>query len=469
MLQGFSGLWAKVVQLRGKWQQKHTLQALLLAILICLPGVYVAYAYCPQEVSVNGQVIGIAKNRQIVKAALATVEDAKCQTLSYQVELVDQVVLKNRFFLAPRAGADQAEMVTLLSTLNYAAQGIAIQVNGETQVVVADPNAATQVLDKLKESFITVAGSEETIKTVTFIEEINCVPVWAVPGEILSAEAAVTHILDGEEADANYIVKKGDSLWSIAREHDLRVADLMEANPELTSEALALDQVLRLNRSKPLVTVMVTSEKTAQEAIPFPVETQESKDKPRGYRQVIQAGVPGAREVTYHLVRHNNQVVTQEVLQENILEEPVKQVVLQGTQVTVASRGLKESSSEGSGRLSWPLRGGITSSYGTRGSGFHRGIDINGNTGDPIRAAGDGKVIEAGWSGGYGKLIAIKHSGGIVTRYAHCSTLNVKPGERVARGEVIGRVGNTGHSTGSHLHFEVLINGKTVNPTKYLR
>jgi len=103
------------------------------------------------------------------------------------------------------------------------------------------------------------------------------------------------------------------------------------------------------------------------------------------------------------------------------------------------------------------------------GHEFHKGIDLNGETGDPIHAAADGIVMRADFdSGGYGNVVDIDHGNGYATRYGHCSKLLVKVGDLVHAGDVIAKVGSTGHSTGSHLHFEVWINGAPVNPQPYL-
>ncbi len=117
----------------------------------------------------------------------------------------------------------------------------------------------------------------------------------------------------------------------------------------------------------------------------------------------------------------------------------------------------------------WPLADhDITSPFGPRGKEFHQGIDIGAPMGTPIDAAKGGVVIRAGWESGYGESIDISDGGGVMTRYAHASKLLVHDGERVHAGQEIGRVGMTGDATGPHLHFEVRIHGRPINPMKVL-
>ena len=116
-----------------------------------------------------------------------------------------------------------------------------------------------------------------------------------------------------------------------------------------------------------------------------------------------------------------------------------------------------------------------TSGYGYRrdpktgGRRMHKGSDFAGPTGTPIYSTADGVVVHAGWSSGYGRLIKIKHEFGIETRYAHLSKIRVKVGQRVSRGERIGDMGNSGRSTGTHLHYEVRVGGNAVNPMIYIK
>jgi murein DD-endopeptidase MepM/ murein hydrolase activator NlpD len=122
----------------------------------------------------------------------------------------------------------------------------------------------------------------------------------------------------------------------------------------------------------------------------------------------------------------------------------------------------------------WPVRGWVTSSFGQRISPFtgtlqmHEGLDIAARVGTPVKAAADGVVIYSGWKSDFGKLVTVDHGYGYRTRYGHLSRIYVTNGQRVRRGEALGAVGNTGKSTGPHLHYEVKVRGLPVNPKTYL-
>jgi murein DD-endopeptidase MepM/ murein hydrolase activator NlpD len=117
----------------------------------------------------------------------------------------------------------------------------------------------------------------------------------------------------------------------------------------------------------------------------------------------------------------------------------------------------------------------FTSGFGVRSDPFlgrpamHTGLDFRASTGDPVRATANGKVISSGWSGGYGRMVEIDHGNGLATRYGHMSEINVRVGDQIKIGQVIGAVGSTGRSTGPHLHYETRIDGEAVDPQKFLR
>ena len=122
----------------------------------------------------------------------------------------------------------------------------------------------------------------------------------------------------------------------------------------------------------------------------------------------------------------------------------------------------------------WPTDGDVTSRFGWRespwgySSDWHPGIDIANDEGTPVYAAATGVVVRSDWYGGYGKTVEIDHGYGIVTLYAHNSDLEVSVGQTVEKGQIISYMGNTGYSTGPHLHYEVRVNGNAVNPAKFL-
>jgi murein DD-endopeptidase MepM/ murein hydrolase activator NlpD len=124
-----------------------------------------------------------------------------------------------------------------------------------------------------------------------------------------------------------------------------------------------------------------------------------------------------------------------------------------------------------------PVKGAFrwTSGFGHRrdpkgaGNRMHEGTDMAGAYGLPVYATGDGVVTHAGWDSGYGRLVKIRHEFGIETRYAHLSAIKVRVGDRVSRGDRIGDMGNSGRSTGTHLHYEIRIGGRAVNPMTFIK
>ena len=141
---------------------------------------------------------------------------------------------------------------------------------------------------------------------------------------------------------------------------------------------------------------------------------------------------------------------------------------LASSQPSSQSSSPSADSTPSSSGLVWPVNGPVTSPFGYRWGRLHAGIDIGVGYGTPIHAAASGRVVIAGWVSGYGNYTCIDHGGGLATCYGHQSSFAVGVGASVSQGKVIGYVGNTGHSFGAHLHFEVRINGNPVDPLGYL-
>lgn len=163
------------------------------------------------------------------------------------------------------------------------------------------------------------------------------------------------------------------------------------------------------------------------------------------------------KEVTYN----NGVVANSTILKEEIILQPKN---------TVIHKGSRNPYIDGIAFLNRPTRGGVTTSdFGARWESFHKGMDIAGNIGEDVMAAIDGIVIYSQYNnGGYGNLIMLKHENNMVTYYAHLNNMYVSVGDVVNKGDKIGAVGNTGFSTGPHLHFELRVNDTPVNPANYL-
>ncbi len=358
------------------------------------------------------------------------------------------------------------ELNTLIGeNVEWLAPGAMLNINnGEIQLALASEEDAQKVLDKLKENATADLG-DAIVKSVDFLEEVTIETGNVKASEISSPEKVLEKIAEGKEAVQTHKVVEGESFWTIAHNNDLSVSELQNLNPNIVPERLQIGQEISLTRLEPLVSVVVTKEVTVEEAIAHATEYKDNASLLKGESKVITKGSDGKKKVTYEVKEANGTAIEKTVLNEVVISEPVTEVVSKGTAaIKISSRA-----ANGSGVLSWPKSGKITSPYGTRSRGFHSGIDISAKTGDPVYAAAGGKVVLAGWYYAYGNCIVVDHGNGMKTRYAHLSAYNCKVGDTVARGQQIGRAGNTGRSTGPHLHFEVIINGSTKNPVNYLK
>ena len=279
----------------------------------------------------------------------------------------------------------------------------------------------------------------------------------------------------------SYVVAQGDSLWSISNSQNIELDTLVGSNVLKTSARLRPGAILRipnqdgifytLKKGEAIENVSkrygVSMNKIKQVNVDVDVASLKTGDeiflpgaKPEGLIEHEPVKVAEVKELKKSApVSKNNNSKTVAKTEKN-----EKSVKLPKGEVAVKS----------SGGFRWPIMGRINSPFGwrqhpiTRRRDFHTGIDIKANRGDPIKAAGSGRIVYSGWMGGYGKVLVIEHSNGQSTLYAHCSSLLVGKGENVSSGKLIAKVGTTGRSTGPHLHFEVRNGNSPVNPIKYL-
>ncbi len=203
---------------------------------------------------------------------------------------------------------------------------------------------------------------------------------------------------------------------------------------------------------------------THREVLPAEVECRENDRMYEGEREVLKEGEDGIADITEKVVYVNGAEVSRVETSCVVVEKPVCEIVSVGTMYRPAWVSY--------GEYIWPCDGVITSNFGYRnisvGSTYHKGLDIASDLNSPIYASDGGEVIYAGEYYGYGLMVDIQHDNGDVTRYAHCESLGVSEGDKVARGDTIAYMGSTGVSTGVHLHFEIQTNGEAIDPVTKL-
>lgn len=231
---------------------------------------------------------------------------------------------------------------------------------------------------------------------------------------------------------------------------------------EVDSTDKVRDRIIEANSKlkKPLLIVEIKGTTQSKEKVSPKTVTKTSSSLLEGQTKVEVQGKSGEKTVVKEVTMQNNKFIASKIISEKITISPIDKVVLKGNK----SSATKVVSTF----LATPSRGRISSNFGMRWGRMHQGLDIAANMGSPIYAALDGTVTYSGWASGYGNFIRLKHKDGVETYYGHCSKLLVSEGEAVKKGEKIGEVGSTGNSTGPHLHFEVRVDGKAQDPTKYL-
>lgn len=398
-----------------------------------------------------GEVRGAKEFSQIVDEACKQISAG----LNHEVCFDDKIEYKP--VIAWKAGKVGTEEIigNLKDSGLYKRKGYAICLNGAELITLPDRQMAESLIQKLQEPY-----KEEPEDKVEFIDSVEIKGKAINQINAVSFDEALEVLARNKVEPKIYKVEKGDSLWYIARKCGLTIDELADLNPGLT-EIIHEGQKIKLEKPVPLIGIRTTKMTTENEEIPFEIAEEKDSKKYRNQRKVVVKGKNGLKKASIKIVEENGIEIARNVISEEVIKQPVTQKESVGTKVLPPRWG--------TGSFNRPVLGVITSRFGRRWGAMHEGIDIDGNIGDPIRAADGGKVIFVGTESGYGKIIKISHDNEYITYYGHCSKILVKKGDRVAKGQKIGLIGMTGRTTGPHLHFEIRKNGVPQNPVKYLK
>ncbi len=322
-------------------------------------------------------------------------------------------------------------------------------------------NTATDIVAAAIDGASTVTASDGTsnrdgITDIGFEQNVVVNETLAQGANIVSVEDAYEEITKEKAEKTYYVVEEGDTLYGIANKCSLKLSELLELN-EGTDE----NDIIRpgdrfvVTVPKSEISVVVTERKTYEEEYEADIEYVDDDTAYVGTYTVQSEGEPGYHKVTADITYVNGNKTEVKYVNEEIIKPAVAKVVASGT-ITPPT-------------YIRPLSGGsVSSEYGYRWGTLHKGVDWYVGIGTPVKAAASGTVLRAGFYSSYGNCVDIRHSDGSMTRYAHLNSVTVSAGQTVSQGDLIAYSGNTGYTTGPHLHFEIWIGGATVNPLNYV-
>lgn len=301
------------------------------------------------------------------------------------------------------------------------------------------------------------------IQTMAFADSVEIVESYLPESQLTELEQAVGLVIMEQETPSVYEVVAGDTLSEIAIKVNIPMDTIVEMNDQLedVTSTLQIGDELLITVPEPELSVFRVEEEYYEETYDADVVYMENDAWYTNQTVVHQQPSAGFRKVVADVSYLNDKEVGREILKEEIVMEAVPKIVERGTKIPPTyvrpiSGGVQTSAF---GRRSAPTRGA---------SSYHKGIDWATPTGTPVYASCGGTVVKAGWGSGYGYVVYINHEDGRQTRYGHLSKVLVSEGQSVQQGDRIALSGNTGISTGPHLHFEILINGTQVNPLDHL-
>ncbi len=345
-----------------------------------------------------------------------------------------------------------------------------IYIDGEFLCAVKNEADAKTVFNNILAPY--EADAQANGYVVSLAETIDYVQgLYREDGAVMWDAARLANALNGSAK--THTASAGDTLETISLLYGVDEDTLKELNPDIDFESLAEGTSIKIKSSEKLVSIKKVVTTSEIREIEFETVKRRDATKYSGYRRVSQKGINGSERVTKTKIYIDGVLADTQYDYETI-EEPVDEIVTVGTKTTYNGVYIGSASEKG---FLWPAPSCryVSSPYGWRSRGWHSGIDLvrsgGGASGTPVIASRSGRVeVVQRSNSGYGQMVLINHGDGYKTRYAHMikGSITVSVGDYVEAGQTIGKVGSTGNSTGPHLHFEVIYNGETKNPSNYI-
>ena len=432
---------------------------LITAILIVFD-MFTVYEY-----AYNGKVLGYVNSQEEVTDVL----DVAGRQLTYNssTEADVKFVANQNVTFNPVDGrgksTDDSDTVVnkLIYMTDIETEAFAVYDGDKVVAIVKDQNDADKLLLQTKDDLSTPDRGMELV-SAEFTNDLSVKPINVLLGSVQSNAAAQEQMTNGGLINTYHIVEDGETVQSLAAEfgvEDFEIYD--ENNKEQVTEVETGDRVCIRNTVSPVSVKMVEKGKL-KEIIEYKTIKKETDEYYKGDSYLQQEGQDGVQIFQGVITKVGGEVTDRkETAKPEIIKKKKDKIILVGT--------AERPKTAATGTFIVPLdHYVITSEWGGRWGRMHEGMDLAAPTGTPIHASDGGKIIKANYWSGHGLCVEVDHGNGVVTRYSHCSAVFVSIGDLVYQGQHIANVGNTGHSFGSHCHFEVRVNDVSQNPRNYI-
>ena len=423
------------------------------------------------EYSYHGQVLGVVKDSNQVYDTVKHAKEKLNTPNGARIILNEEKDLEVKRIVSFKYKEEdldsENDIISNITTLkNVEVKAYNVIVNDMNLGMVSSVDDGKELLNKVRDFYLGDVN-RRVFKSISFVEEVSFEEVTTLPDKIIGLEAIYKEITEGATLPTTYQVKKKETMFDIALDFDMQAERLEEINPAVDMNKLQAGDILQVEEHRPLLSLETVEIAEYDADEDFEVIYEESE---KYFIDEIIEKIPGkvgVRHVISDVININGMEMDRIELSSDVIKEPVTKVVIRGTK--------KRPVEIVKGNFIWPASGVITSGFGGRnspggiGSTNHKGLDIGVSYGSVYAADGGTVTVAAHLSNGYGKAIKIDHGDGRATFYAHLNDIDVYVGQKVKQGERIAQSGNTGRSTGPHLHFEVHINGIQVDPMKYLK
>ena len=448
---------------------KNSRRGIGIAILVTgllVAGILIIFDYFTvYEYAYNGKVLGYVKNQEEVTDVL----DIAGRQLTYNssTEADVKFVANQNVTFNPVDGrgksTDDSDTVVnkLIYMTDIETEAYAVYDGDKVVAIVKDQNDADSLLLQTKDD-LSIPDRGMELVSAEFTNELSVKPVNVLLGSVQSNVAAQNQMTSGGEMNTYHIVEEGETLESLASDFGVEVFEIYdEENKEPVTEIEQGDRVCVRCHVDPVSVKMVEKGKL-KEVIEYKTIKKETDEYYKGDSYLKQEGQDGIQIFEGVITKVGGEVTKRKQTAEPVtLKKKKDKIILVGT--------AERPKTAATGTFIVPLdHYVVTSEWGGRWGRLHEGMDLAAPTGTPIHASDGGKIIKANYWSGHGLCVEVDHGNGVVTRYSHCSAVFVSIGDLVYQGQHIANVGNTGHSFGSHCHFEVRVNDVSQNPRNYI-